>query len=340
MDRIMVYKLIYALAACGGRDRELFGPHAPRGVEAFACSAPGTGFPELWFELPLTGDPWFDLHVLTAREDLSAGKPPVPETCGGYPAVFSWFAGAENGRQLALSWDLNTGSQPAPAVQLLLSRRDDRAACDFLEAAGNPEAVPAYRTFLSRLPEDWFACYLGVFLSRPGHHLRVECIPSDRQQREYARDPSLIAQHLSQVGFTPLTDSLLSGCQALAAAPFQFEFQFDVNEKGSADITLGASVRFALGDGASERMQHFTVGGAAGRLMEELEKQGLADGRWRRLEETAFAQKLTFGPESCLIFCAPIFVKLRWRAGEPLDAKAYLMAGVQERAEKQQTEEQ
>lgn len=328
MDRIMVYRLIYALAARDGRDRDLFGPHASRGVEAFSRSAPGKRFPELWFELPLAGDPWFDLHALTAREDLSAGEPFPADSCGGCDAVFRWFAGARNVRQLALSWDLNSG-EPAAAVQLLLASRDEQTACDFLEAAGRPEAAPAYRVFLSRIPEGWFPCYLGVFPSRPGHHLRVECIPEDSLQRDYARDPSLIARHLSQVGFTYLTDSLLSGCQMLASAPFQFEFQFDVDKEGSADMTLGASVRFAVGNDASGRMQPFSGGAAAGRLMEGLEKQGLADGRWRRLEETAFAQKLSFRGESCLLYCAPTFIKLRWRNGEPLDAKAYLMAGVQ-----------
>jgi hypothetical protein len=68
---------------------------------------------------------------------------------------------------------------------------------------------------------------------------------------------------------------------------------------------------------------------ATGQEMARLEAQGLADTRWRALEETAFAQKLTFRQESCLIFCAPVFVKVRWRGGEPLDAKTYLMAGVQ-----------
>ena len=331
MDRLMVYRLIYALAARDGRDRDLFGPHGSRGVEAFTCSAPGSSFPELWFELPLAGDPWFDLHVLTARGDLSAGNPPSPEACGGYPAVFDWFACADNGRQLALSWDLNAGDgRPAAAIQLLLSQRDDRTACNFLKAAGRPEAVPAYRAFLSRMPQNWFACYLGVFPSRPGHFLRVECIPSGQLQRAYAFDPSLLARHLSQVGFARLSDSLLSGCQALASAPFQFEFQFDVDEKGSAGAALGASVRFAVGNDASGRMQSFRVTGAAGALLEQLEKRGLADGRWRRLEETAFARRLTFGSESCLLFCAPVFIKLRWRPDRPPDAKAYLLAGVRE----------
>lgn len=329
MDWIMIYRLIYALAAAGGREKLLFGPLARRGVEAFARSAPGSRFPELWFELPLAGDPWFDLHVLTAREDLAPGSNPAPEKCGGHAAAFRWFAEADNVRQLALSWDLNSGESPAAAIQLLLSQRDDSASCAFLAAAGRPEAAPAYRAFLSRMPEDWYACYLGVFPARPGLHLRVECIPSFALQRAYAEDSSLLARHLAQVICGPLPESLLSSCRLLAAAPFQFEFQFDVNENGFAGSTLGASVRFALGDEGDGRMQPFRTDGAAGELMARLENQGLADGRWRRLEETAFARRLTFREESCLMYCAPVFVKLRFREGEPTDAKTYLMAGIQ-----------
>ena len=330
MDPMMVYSLIYALAASQGRNGVLFGPRDLSGREAFARSAPGKRFPELWFELPLLGDPWFDLHVLTAREDLSPGEAPAPDSCGNYPAVFQWFSAAENVRQLALSWDLNAG-KPSAAIQLLLAARDNQTACAFLQAAGKPEAASAYLAFLSRIPENWFACYLGVFPSRPGHFLRVECIPQGHLQQAYARDPSLISRHLSQAGLGGLTDSLISGCQMLAATPFQFEFQFDVAPDGSADVTLGASVRFAIGkDDDAGRMQPFRADAAAGRLMALLEERGLADGRWRRLEETAFAQRLSFRQESCLLYCAPVFVKLRWREGIPLDAKAYLMAGVQE----------
>ena len=31
--------------------------------------------------------------------------------------------------------------------------------------------------------------------------------------------------------------------------------------------------------------------------------------------------------ESAVLYCFPAFIKLRWRAGEPADAKAYLVAG-------------
>ena len=328
MDPMMLYSLIYALAASGGREISLFGPRAACAREAFTLSAPGNRFPELWFEIPLKGAPWFDLHALTARGDLPSGKTPAPDTCAGYPAVFEWFADAENVRQLALSWDLNNGA-PAAAVQLLLARQDDRTACDFLRIAGRPEAEPAFRAFRSRMPEDWFACYLGVFPSRPGHHLRVECIPSGSLQKAYAQDPALLAQDLSRIGFAHVTDSLLSFCQMLAAAPLQFELQFDINEDGSAGATLGASVRFGIGETNGTGIEPFRVDGAAGELMKEIVKAGLADDRWPLLEETAFAQRVSFRGDSCLLYCAPVFIKLRWHEGKPFDAKAYLMAGIQ-----------
>ena len=331
MDNMMLYMLIYALAAAQGREKALFGPHAVCGREAFMRSVPGKCFPELWFELPLTGEPWFDLHVLTTSGDLDAADPPAPDTCGGYAEAFRWFASAQNVRQLALSWDLNAG-RPAAAIQLLLSRRDDDTACDFLSAAGKPEAAPACRAFLGRMPGDWFACYLGVFPSRPRHHLRLECIPSASLQKAYAQDVSLLARHLSQVGLTNLEDSVLPRCQLLAASPFQFEFQFDVGQDGTACPVLGASLRFALGKG-TDRMEAFRTGGAAGRIMAEIENWGLADSRWRLLEDTAFARRVTHGLESSLLYCAPVFVKLRWREGKPLDAKVYLQAGEQKPVE-------
>ena len=68
--------------------------------------------------------------------------------------------------------------------------------------------------------------------------------------------------------------------------------------------------------------------GAARELMGRLEEWGLADGRWTELADTAFVQRITLGKESLVGYCFPAFVKLRWRGSVPVDAKAYLIAGV------------
>lgn len=57
-----VYDVIYALAASEGRERVLFGSSAPLAHDAFGRSLVGDVFPELWFEVPLLGEPWFDLQ--------------------------------------------------------------------------------------------------------------------------------------------------------------------------------------------------------------------------------------------------------------------------------------
>ena len=330
LDQLRLYELIYALASMGGRQEALFGDSVRASYAAFTHSLAGDAFPELWFELPLAGTPWFDLHALTSRASLKPGMEFSPETTGGHPKAFEWFAAQDTGtRQLALSWDTGSGDATHPAIQLLVSTRNPEITCGFLQAAGKPMAVPSYRTFIKHIPKNWFACYAGVFPSRPGHNLRVECIPSRDLQDVYAQDADLLAAHLQQVGLRELGDTLIERCQILARAPFRIEFQFDVDAEGSASHTFAASVRFSEPPGTAT-WQAFDPQAAAGELMARIEDWGLTDQRWHHLAGTMFSKRIKRNEESHLLYCLPTFVKLRWREGEPLDAKAYLIAGVGE----------
>lgn len=329
LDYSKLYDIIYALAARDGRVERLFGNSAELSREAFARSCAGDAFPELWFEVPLRGKPWFDLHVLTAREGLDASIGFTADTTGGNPQVFTWFAQQEDGvRQLALSWDTGSGDAENPAVQLLVGDHDPKVTCDFLEAAGRADAVGAYRAFRDHMPQGWFACYTGTFPTRPGRHLRVECIPGWQLQRAYARDIALLEEHLRQAGVTEFGDTLLERCQLMTATPFQIEFQFDVELDGAAGPTLGVSLRFA-GPPGGGGWESYDSSGSAGELMRQVEEWGLADDRWHDLVGTMFAKRVSFGGESVVAYCYPAFLKLRWRNGDPLDAKAYLIAGLQ-----------
>ena len=329
-DRARLYDILYALAARDGREAALFGESATLAREAFARSMACEAFPEVWFEVPLAGNPWFDLHALTSREDVDAGMEFAYETTGGNPDAFAWFASQEKGvRQLALSWDTGSGDISSPALQLLVSTDDTQVTCDFLDVAGRADAIGPYREFIARIPRGWFACYAGAFPQRPGHNLRVECIPERALQLTYAKDPALLKEHLAQVGVDCAGGSLVERCRILSAMPFQIEFQFDVSECGKAGDTFGASVRFNVPPDAGE-WQSFNPNGAAGELMGRVEAWGLSDERWRLLAGTMFAKRVTHAGESTLLYCYPAFVKLRWRNGEPLDAKAYLLAGAQQ----------
>ena len=331
MDSRMLYNIIYALAARDGREAVLFDSnYAALAREAFAKSLAGNYFPELWFEFPLKGDPWLDLHALVAREDLNPQMVFDPNTCGGVPDVFAWFAKQDySARQLALSWDTSSGDTCDPAVQLLRRADNTRLTCDFLVAAQRSDAVAAYEAFEGRLPESWFACYTGVFPKRSTPFLRVECIPDEERQKAYADDPQLLADDLRQVGLADLGSTLVPRCQAFAATPFHLEFQFDVTPEGTAGPTFSASLRFAS---FSEEgpWEPYDTNGAAGDLMRLVETWGLSDDRWRLIEDTMFSKRVHFGEEEKMLYCLPTFLKLRWRDGEPLDAKFYLIAGLQD----------
>lgn len=331
MDYRMLYEILYALAASNGREQALFGRCAPASREAFSRSLAGDSFPEIWFEVPLTGNPHFDLHTLIEREALHPETTYPPENTGGFPETFRWFANqGANVRQLALSWDLFPGETPAAAIQLLVSGREPDTVTGFLKAAGREDAIRRYRIFSENLPEGWFACYFGVFPGRPGGNLRVECIPDRRQQAAYAKDPDLLRRHLEQAGFRDFGDTLIPRCRYLADTPFRLEFQFDVEEDGSAGPVIGVSLRFARPPGEGD-WHCFDTNREAGKLMDQVCEWGAADSRWHLLGDTAFARRVTRGEESYLLFCFTAFLKLRWRSGDLTDAKAYLKAGVQSR---------
>lgn len=329
IDATLMFQIIYALAAQDGREEALFGTCMPEAIRAFEQSKPTDAFPELWFELPLMGDPWFDLHALTDRADLAPTMSFDARTTGGHPEAFAWFAAQEVGvRQLALSWDVSTVGAQTPAVQLLVNRTDPRITCGFLDAVGRHDAAEAYCTFLKRVQNDWFVCYTGAFPNRPGHHLRVECIPSRELQRAYAKDPALIEEHLRNAGLDELGTTLIERTQLMAAMPFPIEFQFDVLPDGCAGSTVGVSLRFAAPSQVSDSWHMFDPDAAAGDLMRLVESWGLSDGRWRLLAHTAFVKSVSGQGGKCKLWCLPTFLKLRWRDGEAFDAKAYLKAGV------------
>ncbi|MBR3317572.1 MAG: hypothetical protein IKG21_07140 [Atopobiaceae bacterium] len=321
MDCAKAFEIIYAFAACGGRDAKLFGDSMPYAREAFARGLCGDAFPEIWFELPLAGEPWFDLHTLVARGDVHRG-----DTYAGlgspYTDALAWFATSGCTRQLALSFDSHTGAVTNPAVQLLLAGEDVLAPRAFLRAAGCGDLAQAYSAFVRSMPEEWYACYSGVFPSRGGADwVRIEAIAGGEAQKAYAMNPETLRAHLAQVGMSDVSDELLRKISELARTSFPLEFQFNVAPDGTALPVLGASVRFQPGDWLGDARRSTEA------VFRKAEDWGLADNRWQQLAQTAFAKRAALRGDVVHLWCFPAFLKLRWRDGLPLDAKAYLIAG-------------
>ena len=325
MDTSFVYDLIYATAALGGRDQTLFGAGRQEAREVFCRSMVDGAYPELWFELPLAGDPWFDLHVLVDHADVTGSDAHFAGQADIYDEALAWFASqTDDARQLALSYDSHTGKLDSPALQLLTRRSNRLLVLGFLKAAGRPDVRDDYIAFRERLPKSWFACYTGLFPGRAAMavapHLRVECI-AKRSQQEYASNPSLLRDHLHMLGANWVNDELINRCQELAQSPFPLEFQFDVEPGGRASSTFSASLRFDACDWLSQDRR-----AEIAKLMERTGEWGLSDDRWKQLSKTAFAKRYDKDGEAVRFYCLPAFIKLRWRDGEPLDAKAYLQA--------------
>ena len=328
MDYLKLYDIIYALAARDGREAALFGDCASAAREAFSRSLAGAEFPELWFELPLTGDPWLDFHALTSYKAVAGTEASFSGQGGAYADALAWFAGQEphKVRQLALSYDTSVGDVDHPAVQLLMDREGLAVTLEFLEAAGRSDAKDSFRTFASGIPREWYACYVGAFPGRDeidsSPWVRVECIVGGEDQQAYARDAGALREHLAQVGIAEIDDEAIGCMQVLARSPFPLELQFNVNPSGMALPVVSASVRFQPKDWTDDAQR-----AEIGRLVAWMQGRGLADGRCKQVVETTFSKRVAHDGESALLSCFPAFVKLRWRKGESIDAKAYLMAG-------------
>ena len=327
MNPSMTYNIIYALAAQGGNEGVLFGDSFARSIQDFEASCIGSAFPELWFEIPLMGKPWFDLHALTARESLSDIERFEAGNTGGYPDVFAWFARKDDSvRQLALSHDTGSSESQQPAIQLLI--RDQRATPEFLRQASGEEAAQAYCRFEAKIPKEWFPCYTGLFPQRPQLGVRVECIPSRELQAEYAQDASLFGSHLQSAGLDMMDANGLEKISQLASMPFPIEFQFNIAHDGTPKPILGVSLRFDVPPGSPD-YRCFEMNGPAGDLMRLLEAWGVADKRWQRLESTMYCKGFSRDGQTTKLYCYPAFAKLRWKDGKLLDAKSYLIAGVE-----------
>ena len=321
---VLLYDLIYSALASGGND-VLFGERRSVDGDVFENSFAGGSFPEIWFELPLSGAPWYDLHVLTAKSAVD-GKTVIPEGVF-HPGLFEWFSNSTGTRLLALSHDLSKGVYDDPAVQLLVGTRDPSVGCDFLAAAGNKDAASAYTAFAGRIPEKWFACYLGTFPGREDVDLRVECIPDDDVQAAYASDGEFLKQDLARTGFD-IGEDMLRFIMFMAALPAQIEFQFNVTKDGSAAPLLGVSLRYMSPWGKYSRFSFSGDNASVDRLMRELESAHLCDNRWKRLPDLAFAKRLSVGEVSLRLRGYPAFIKVRMRPDEPVDAKTYIVANV------------
>ena len=326
LDHLALYDTLYALASRDECEEDLFGNCAPLAHEAFSRCVMGDEFPLIWFEVPLGGEPRFDLHVAYSRKTLREGLEFAPAVSAGYEPIFRWYAQEEKGGNgLAFAFDVSEGRIDAPAIHVNVNNAPLADIGRFFELAADDAAPDAFRGFAERLPQDWRVWYAGVHPGRPGSHLRVDCFVDGARKQAYALDPTLLERNLQSCGFTAVSPTLLELAQLILDAPFGLELQFDVQRDGSVGSTMGLSASFSAGT-AGRAGALFEDGGPAAAFMEHIKGLGLADDRWRLIPKASFAKLVNVDGAPLALVCAPTFVKLRVRNGLPLDAKLYLQA--------------
>ncbi len=154
-DATMLYETLYRLAS---KDTEcdLFGANAPLAREAFRRALAGTSMPIVWFEVPLSGPPRFDLHVAHGNADLHEHAPFAPDAMDGHGNLLNWYASEPRaGGGLALAYDVGDGRIGAPAVHANVNAAKTFDVEGFFVNVDRPEAAALYRDFEEQLPRGW-----------------------------------------------------------------------------------------------------------------------------------------------------------------------------------------
>ncbi len=325
-NAMALYETLYDLASQDA-ERELFGTSAQLAQEAFEHATEGTSAPTIWFEVPLSGPPRFDLHVAHGNTDLHRHAPFAPDAMDGHGGLLNWFASKpREGGGLALAYDVGDGRISAPAVHVNVNAAKAFDAEGFFAHVGRPEAAALYRDFASRIPQGWRIWYFGVHPGRPDTPVRIDCYVSKNLKRAYAAEPTKLEEDLQKVGFAVEGSTVRCVGAKVAASPFGLELQFDLLSDGALGQTVGISAQFPLMPASAAR-QLWEAGGEAAQLMEFAVDSRAADARWRRIPDTMFSTAVKNDNTWQALYCVPVFAKFRVRANKLLDTKIYLQAG-------------
>ena len=287
----------------------------------------GDAQPGSWLEVPLLGDPGFDMNVYYRRDQMRGHDRFVQGDGFGYQPLVDWLSKTPlHGFGIGLAFDLMDGELRHGAY-VNPNNIDSTTRDGFFRAIRQEQAGTAITHVASLQPEAWTPMEVGVLASRVGSPARIASHVHKNLQRAYAEDTDLLAKHLRQTGFTALEDDMLSCLQEMAASPFEFWLELDVLKDGSVGDALGADLLFGGSSVVGPRAD-FSDGSPASLAMTRLQDRGLADERWHVLADAFMARlvPLPVGDEGPTFFFArsePTFVKAKWVPGKPPMAKIY-----------------
>ena len=325
-DATILYETLYRLASKDA-EYDFFGSNAPLALEAFRRALAGPSMPIVWFEVPLSGSPRFDLHVAHGNDELHEHAPFAPDAMDGYGKLLNWYASKpREGGGIALAYDVGDGRIDAPSVHVNVNGANAFDVECFFAHVGRPDAAALYDDFARRLPRGWRIWYFGVHPGRSGAPVRIDCFVDKSLKHAYATEPAKLEEDLKEAGYVVDGSMARRVAVEIAASPFGMELQFDVLSDGKLGQTVGISARFPF-VAASTARQLWEPGGAAAQLMEFAVDSNVADARWQHVRNAMFTTAVRDENALRALYCVPMFAKFRVREGKLFDAKVYLQAG-------------
>lgn len=324
------YDLLWQLIDIGEHTPALLGERcAPLARQAFGSCACGTAMPVVYLEIPLAGEPGFDVQVCIDRSSLRKGFH-LPENAPAHEReLLTWLAGSGGVgcTGVDLAFDLRDRGLESPQIIVLMSKGILADAEGFFALAGVSDGARRYRMAESRTPEGWTSWYTGILPGRSNAPVRLDHFVSDDKVRSYARDAGLLARDLELMGYTP-SKREIGWCEQLAQLPCSLNLQLDAIDDGSIGPVLGYNlIEGGIGPHAvRQRLQS----GWMREVLTMAETWGIADERWQLLRDLCQAKMLvlrsqTGTPTRIAVATKVTFIKIRMSQDALLDAKAYVM---------------
>ena len=326
-SQMTAFDALYSIAAGDGRGEALFGNSFAIARGAYERTLIGDGYPDFYFEFPLLGSPGFDL--LSVHKTVQPGSRFAPGSGFGYQAMFDWFSNVcETGVNVSCGIELDTSDgETERAGAYLQYRKHVDLIAPFLESIGEEARTESFLNVADRMPEGWPPAYVGLFPGREGTPMRIGGYLGHSVQEACVDDPSLLAAHFDQIGFSAYDDEMISRCSVLMSLAPSIDFQFDIMPDGNLSDVFGLSVSF---NESKPSQAHVCMeSGYGAQICKTLQAWGLADERWKLIAGAAFGRHVPFDREDgsqgrFALCCLFNYAKVKFAGTEAQPAKFYL----------------
>ncbi len=324
------FQVLLLQAADEGRGPVLFGQSQARASKAVPPFLVSKGFPDVYLEHPLSGEPFLDVTVL--YNNLEPGTRVASPAAGEHSTMMDWFAQARRGfDNISCGFELDTNKEELPTAAVHFQPRSHvELVGPFFEAIGESQRADLYLDLAKRMPNGWPLSFFGLFRGRPNSPLRVCGYLSAAERAACADKPAHLADVFDRIGFSAYDDAMLNQVAAImASGKRSYDFQFDIYPDGSLGTTFAIDVQFGIEQPEAVR-QAFEVGPGA-HVMGLLQDWGAADKRWKLGAQAAFARAIPVDlPDGKLgrfaFTLMPQWAKARWTQGVLQPAKLYHLA--------------